>query len=419
MKITRNHLTIGFLAIVAVLAVFALAGHPILPVDALAGLGMLPIAMSGEVDMKEIKALVEDQGASLEKWKKSVEADILAIATKNGRPSAGGLVSPLKDEHTKAFMGFLRSGREADLEQKVMRTDSGPDGGYLVPEQLDTELSKYLRQRSPMRQLARVVQVESGEFKMPASTLGTGWAWVGETAARPATAAPGLKMITIPTNEVYAMPSISQSLLDDNQFDLENWLLVELGDAFGDAEADAFINGDGVNRPRGLFTFDVVTTADATRAHDKFQYVPTGAAGDFAASNPGDALISLVYKVKPQYRANASWLISSEVLEMVRKMKDGTGSFYLWQPSTQAGQPSTLLGYPVYEDENLPAIADGSLSAAFGDFSRGYTIIDRSTSMLRDPFTSKPFVNFYSTKRLGGGGGRDTRAVKFLKFATT
>jgi hypothetical protein len=153
MKITRNHLTIGFLAIVAVLAVFALAGHPILPVDALAGLGMLPLAMSGEIDMKEIKTLLEVQGAALEKFKKSVESDILAIATKNGRPSAGGLISPLKDEHTKAFMGFLRSGREADLEQKVMRTDSGPEGGYLVPEQLDTELSKYLRQRSPMRQL--------------------------------------------------------------------------------------------------------------------------------------------------------------------------------------------------------------------------------------------------------------------------
>jgi HK97 family phage major capsid protein len=419
MKITRNNLTIGFLAIVAVLAVFALAGHPLLPVDALAGLGMLPLAMSGEIDMKEIKALLEQQGAALEKFKKSVEADILAIATKNGRPSSGALSSPIRDEHTKSFLGYMRSGREADLQQKAMRADSGPEGGFLVPEQLDTALSKYLRQRSPMRQLARVVQVESAEFKQPHSTLGTGASWVGETAARPATAAPGLKMVTIPTVEVYAMPAITQQLLDDNAFDLENWLITELGDAFGDAEADAFINGNGVTQPRGLFTYDVVTTADATRAHDAFQYIPTGGSGAFASSNPGDALISLVYSVKPQYRANASWLISSEVLEAVRKMKDGTGAFYLWQPSTQAGQPSTLLGYPVFEDENLPAIASGSLSAAFGDFSRAYTITDRNTAMLRDPYTSKPFVNFYSTKRLGGGGGRDTRAVKFLKFATT
>lgn len=419
MKITRNHLTIGFLAIVAVLAVFALAGHPLLHFDALAGLGMLPLAMSGEIDMKEIKTLLEVQGAALEKFKKSVEADIREIATKNGRPSINGLSSAIEDAHTKSFLGYMRSGREADLEQKAMRTDSGPEGGYLVPEQLDTELSKYLRQRSPMRQLARVVPVGSAEFKQPHSTLGTGASWVGETTARPATTAPGLKMITIPTREVYAMPSITQQLLDDNAFDLENWLITELGDAFGDAEADAFINGNGVTQPRGLFTYDVVTTADATRAHDAFQYIPTGGSGAFASSNPGDALISLVYAVKPQYRANASWLISSEVLEAVRKMKDGTGAFYLWQPSTQAGQPSTLLGFPVFEDENLPAIASGSLSAAFGDFSRSYTITDRNTAMLRDPYTSKPFVNFYSTKRLGGGGGRDTRAVKFLKFATT
>ncbi len=374
----------------------------------------------------ELKDTIDELHAATVAWKgaegrkiQALEDALLEMQKKANRPSFSGPSSPLKDEHTKSFLGYMRSGREADLEQKVMRTESGPEGGYLVPEQLDTELSKYLRQRSPMRQLARVVPVGSAEFKQPHSTLGTGASWVGETAARPATAAPGLKMITIATNEMYAMPAITQQLLDDNAFDLENWLITELGDAFGDAEADAFVNGNGVTQPRGLFTYDVVTTADATRAHDKFQYVPTGAAGDFAASNPGDALISLVYKVKPQYRANASWLISSEVLEMVRKMKDGTGSFYLWQPSTQAGQPSTLLGFPVFEDENLPAIADGSLSAAFGDFSRAYTITDRNTAMLRDPFTNKPFVNFYSTKRLGGGGGRDTRAVKFLKFATT
>lgn len=418
MKITRNHLTFGLLAVVAVMAILAVAGHPMIQPEAIAGLGMLPL-MSGEIDMKEIKNLIEAQGAALEQFKKNTQAEILEIAKKAGRPSIGGLSSPIKDEHTKSFLGYMRSGREADLEQKSMRTDSGPEGGYLVPEQLDIELSKYLRQRSPMRQLARVVPVGSAEFKQPSSTLGTGASWVGEAAARPATAAPGLKMLSISTCEVYAMPSITQQLLDDNAFDLENWLITELGDAFGDAEGAAFINGNGVTQPRGLFTYDVVTTADATRAHDKFQYVPTGGAGAFASSNPGDALISLVYAVKPQYRANASWLISSEVLEAVRKMKDGTGAFYLWQPSTQAGQPSTLLGFPVFEDENLPAIADGSLSAAFGDFSRSYTITDRNTAMLRDPYTSKPFVNFYSTKRLGGGGGRDTRAVKFLKFSAS
>lgn len=215
------------------------------------------------------------------------------------------------------------------------------------------------------------------------------------------------------------MPSITQQLLDDNAFDLGNWLVEELGDAFGDAEADAFINGNGVARPRGLFTYDVVSTADSTRAHDKFQYVATGGAGAFSASNPSDALITLVYTLKAQYRQNAVWLMSSEVAQAVRKFKSTTTNEYLWQPSTQAGQPSTLLGYAVYEDETIPAIAANSLSCAFGDFSRAYTVTDRNTALLRDPYTNKPFVNFYATKRLGGGGGRDTRAVKFLKFSAS
>jgi HK97 family phage major capsid protein len=270
-----------------------------------------------------------------------------------------------------------------------------------------------------MRQLARVVKVDSAEFKQPHSTLGTGYSWVGESQSRPSTAAPGVNMVTIPTCEVYAQPAITQQLLDDAAFGLENWLINELGDAFGDAEADAFINGNGVARPRGLFTYDVVSTADATRANTVFQYVPTGGAGAFASSNPSDALISLVYAVKPQYRANASWLMSSEVLELVRKFKVASTNEYLWQPSNQAGQPATLLGFPVFESENVPAIAANSLSCAFGDFSRSYTITDRNTLMIRDNLTNKPFVNFYSTKRLGGGGGRDTRAVKFLKFAAS
>lgn len=344
------------------------------------------------------------------------------VALKMGRAQifgAGGFGNRSEGEHKDAFFAYMRTGREADLQQKSLSAGSDPDGGYLMPTQLDTELSKYLRELSPMRQIARVVKVDGAEFKQPASTGGTAYAWVGETGARPSTAGPGFKMVTVPTHEVYAAPQVTQQLLDDNAFDLENWLIAELGEAFGDAEGDAFINGNGVARPRGLFTYDTVSTADATRAHDKFQYIPTGGAGAFAASDPSDALISLVYAVKPQYRRNAVWLMSPEVIETVRKFKSNTTNEYLWQPGTQAGQPATLLGYPVFEDENIPAIGANSLSAAFGDFKRAYTITDRLTALLRDPYTAKPYVVFYATKRLGGGGGRDTRAVKFLKFAAS
>ncbi len=367
-------------------------------------------------DINEAVSLIEAQGRGLEEFKSAqaarlriLENEVSGLTKRAGRPFAGA--GSGDDDHTKAFLNYMRSGREADLQQKSMSIGSDPDGGYLVPTELDLELTKYLGARSPMRQLARVVPVGGAEFKQPASTGGTAYSWVGETQARPETASPGLKMVTIPTCEIYANVPITQQLLDDNTFNLGDWLVEELAEAFGDGEADAFINGNGVARPRGLFTYDVESTADAARAHDKFQYVPTGAAGAFAGTAPADALISLVYAVKAQYRANASWLMSPEVVEQVRKFKGLGTNDYLWQPSTQAGQPATLLGYPVYEDENIALIGAGSLSAAFGDFSRAYTITDRNTALIRDNLTSKPQVLFYATKRLGGGGGRDTRAV--------
>lgn len=360
---------------------------------------------------------IENAETNINLLSKDVETQVKMNA--RSLVSGGGIITTEAAEHKNAFLSYMRTGRESDLQRKAMASNSDPEGGYLVPDQMDTELTKYLRFRSPLRQIAHVVPVSTYEFLQPHSTLGTGYNWVGETGARPATTAPAFKMISIPTFEVYAMPAITQGLLDDNAFNLESWLVEELGEAFGDAESDAFINGDGVAKPRGLFTYGTVSTADATRAHDKFQYVPTGGAGAFAASNPSDALIALVYALKPQYRQNASWLVSPEVLEAVRKFKASSTNEYLWQPSNQAGQPATLMGYPIYEDVNLPAIGSNSLSCAFGDFSRAYTITDRSTALLRDPYTSKPYVNFYCTKRLGGGGGRDTRAVKFLKFAAS
>ena len=370
----------------------------------------------------EVLSAIENFDERYQARFKALETDLREAEKRFGRPRAdgGGDAPRIEDaEHAKAFFAYMRTGKELDLGRKSLSVSNDSEGGYLVPTVLDTELTKYLRARSPMRQIARVVPVGGAEFKMPASTLGTGYSWVGEKQARPETTAPGFKMLTIPTSEIYAMPSTTQALLDDNAFNLESWLVEELGDAFGDGESDAFINGDGIARPRGLFTYDVVSTADATRDHDKFQYIPTGGAGAFATNNPSDALITLVYAVKPQYRANAAWLISGEVLEAVRKFKSTTDETYLWQPSTQAGQPATLMGFPVFEDENIPAIASNSLSAAFGDFRRAYVITDRSTAMLRDNLTNKPFVNFYATKRLGGGAGRDTRAVKFLKFASS
>lgn len=378
-------------------------------------------------DVLEIKRLIELQGEAWQRHKEANEHRLGNLEEKFAwteralaeikAPSLGSSGDYSNAKELKSFLDFMRTGRESP-ELKSMSSGSDPSGGYTVAPELDRQLTKYLRDISPMRQLARVVSVATSEYKQLHSVGGTEFNWVGETGARDETDTPTLKQLMISTHEMYAMPAITQNLLDDSEFDLGAWLVEELGDTFSDGEGDAFINGDGIAKPRGLFTYDTVSTSDATRDHDKFQYIPTGASGAFHTTKM-DPLISMVYALKPRYRRNAVWLLSPEVLEQVRKMKEATTDRYLWEPATEAGQPSRLLGYPVYEDPNLPAIAANSLSAAFGDFSRAYTITDRSTALLRDPFTAKPYVRFYATKRVGGGGGRDTRAIKFLKFSAT
>lgn len=375
------------------------------------------------MDAAVILDTIERQGKEMNQWQQKQDAKFAALQSyaedlevklnRQGLGYVGESKSSREALETKSYIQYLRSGREP--EQKSMSAGSDESGGYLAPAQLELQLTKYLRQISPMRQLARVVSVSAGAYQMPAAKTTAAYSWVGETAARPETDSPTLKMVTVPTCEVYACPSISQTLLDDNLFGLEQWLVQELSDAFGDAESEAFITGDGVAKPKGLFTYATVSTADATRAHTDFQYVPTGISG---GGITGDALITLMHSVKPQYRQNASWLVSGELLEYVRKLKDGQGQ-YLWQPSMQAGQPSTLFGFPVFESEHVPAIGANALVACFGDMSRAYTITDRNTRILRDPYSNRPYVSFYSSKRVGGGAGRDTRAVKFLKLSAT
>jgi HK97 family phage major capsid protein len=376
--------------------------------------------------MYEIKEILEKQGEAFTEFKnaqneriKNLESALNEFAKKASRPMAPSYDGndPEAREHKQAFLGYLRSGRERGLEAKAMATDNDPNGGYLVPKQIDGIISKALRDLSPMRQLARVVQVETGDYSMLHSVGGTAYAWVGERQERPQTDGPNLMELKPPVGEIYASPAITQRLLDDNNFDLESWLVDELAEAFGDGEGDAFVNGNGINKPRGLLTHDIESTADGVRAEKALQYVASGAAGAFAGTDPSDKLIKLVHSLKARYRVNAHWVMNSNTLEQIRTFKNQNGD-YIWKQGLEAGQPSTLLGYPVHEDENMPDIAANSLSIAFGDFQRAYTIVDRNSLMLRDPFTAKPHVLFYSTKRVGGGM-RDFRAIKLMKFAAS
>jgi HK97 family phage major capsid protein len=377
-------------------------------------------------DLSDLKEILVKQGEAFSEFKsaqdgriKNLESALNEFAKKAGRPGAafddGG--DPAGREHKQAFLGYLRSGRERELGVKAMATNDDPNGGYLVPVQIDSTISKALRDLSPMRQLARVVKIDTGEYSMLHSVGGTAYSWVGETQNRPETTNPNFMELKPAMGEIYASPAITQRLLDDNNFDLENWLINELTEAFGEGEGDAFINGNGVNKPRGILTYDTASTTDGARAETAIQYVATGNAGAFAASNPSDKLITLVHSLKARYRINAHWVMNTNTLEQIRTFKNSNGD-YIWKQGLESGQSSTLLGYPVHEDSSMPDISANSLSIAFGDFQRAYTIVDRNTSMLRDPFTAKPHVLFYSTKRVGGGM-RDTRAIKLMKFAAS
>ena len=318
--------------------------------------------------------------------------------------------------HKTAFDGYVRKGETASLrslEGKALSVGSEPDGGYLVPDETERMVNSALRDYSPIRAIAGVRQVSGSVYKKPFAITGFETGWVGETAARAQTATPTLAELSFPTMELYAMPAATSSLLDDSAVNIDEWLAGEVRVAFAEQEGKAFVTGDGVNKPTGFLTYP--TVANASWTWGNIGFVASGAAGAFPAADPGDRLIDLVYAVKAGYRANASFVMNRATQSVLRKMKDGDGN-YLWQPATKPGDAPTLLGYQVAESEDMPNIAPGSLSLAFGDFNRGYLIVDRvGIRVLRDPYSSKPYVLFYTTKRVGGGV-QDFDAIKLMKF---
>ncbi|MEM9494848.1 MAG: phage major capsid protein [Pseudomonadota bacterium] len=341
------------------------------------------------------------------------------IALKSRRPQLDGAAPVLPDERKAAFLRYMRAGdgqASAALEEKALSAGSDPDGGYLAPETTERIIAAAVKDISPIRQIASVREIGSNSFKKPVSN-GDGVAgWVGETGARIETASPSLSAIEFPTMELYAMPAASQTLLDDAVVDIEQWLADEVQTEFAVQEGAAFVNGAGTSQPKGFLSYTIAE--ESVKGADQLGYVATGVAGDFPASDPSDVLLDLVYTPKQSYRANGRFVLNRSVLAQLRKFKDADGS-YLWQPSTQAGEPARLLGYPVTEAEEMPDIGVDSHSIAFGDFRRGYLIVDRvGVRVLRDPYSAKPYVLFYTTKRVGGGV-QDFDAIKFLKFSVS
>lgn len=327
------------------------------------------------------------------------------------RPVIDGAGAPVSAE-VKGFVdGYLRRGSEMQL--KSMSGAVLSDGGYAVPREIDAMIARRLVDISPIRQIAQVVQTGTAGYRKLITTGGTSSGWVSETTARPETATPRFHEVAPPTGELYANPAASQGMLDDAGFDLEAWLADEIASEFARAEGAAFVRGSGVDQPLGFLSAPAASGDDQTRSFGTLQYLGSGDADGFGTA-PDLRLIDLVHRLKSAHRQGASWVMNSATLAEVRKLKTSDGAF-LWQPGMVDGQPDRLLGYPVIEAEDMPDIAAGAFPIAFGNFRHGYLIAERSaTAILRDPFSNKPFVHFYATKRVGGQV-LDSEAIKLLR----
>ncbi len=365
-------------------------------------------------------SLLEDKLARLDA---EMNKKLDQIQLKSARPALAPETKVAKSfdqrEHKAAFDRYMRSGDTAglrELEVKALTVGSNPDGGYTVPEEIERQIGARLAAVSPIRGIAAVRTISGNVYKKPFMVSGPAVGWVGETDPRTQTATPILDSLSFPAMELYAMPAATPTLLEDSAVNIDEWLAREVEQAFAVQEGNAFVVGDGNNKPKGFLSYP--TVANDAWEWAKIGYIVTGAAAAFPASDPSDVLIDLIYALKAGYRQNASFVMNRKTQSVVRKFKDSGGS-YLWQPPAAAGGRATLMTFPVIEAEDMPDIAANSFSIAFGDFSRGYLVVDRAgVTVLRDPYSAKPYVLFYTTKRVGGGV-QDFDAIKLLKFAAS
>jgi len=361
------------------------------------------IAAKGHADPLLV-AKVDKINEDITAMETKIQARIDDVEATAKRPGAGmSAEEKAKAEYKTAFNAFARKG---DF-QAALSVGSDPDGGYSVPIEVDSNILSLERNDVVMRRLANVVTLGTPNYTKLVNKHGATSGWVGETEARPETTTPSLAALTPFWGELYANPGATQQMLDDSSFNVEAWLASELAADFAAAENDKFINGLGILCPKGILAYAMALTADATRAFGSVQYIKTAEAAAFKAAsatfNPADNLIDMQSALKSAFAGNATWLMNSGTLGTIRKFKDAVNGAYIYQPSLVLGTPATLLGKPVEIDENMPAIAANAFPVAYGDFKRAYTICDRiGTRVLRDPFTNKPYVMFYTTKRVDG-----------------
>lgn len=375
-----------------------------------------------ELERKVNKLRIGGNGGSDDVEQKALSefnAQVKSIAIARQAPVPADIDLEGFRAYKSAFAHMMKKGRDplgAD-EVKAMQVGIDADGGFLVPSDTSGRVAAKVYELSPIRQIATVQAISSDRLEGIEDTGEASAGWVAETGTRSDTNTPQVGKYEIVAHEMYAQPKATQKLLDDAAVDIEGWLAAKVADKFARLEGAAFITGTGVGQPRGFAAYTTAATADASRAWGQLEHVKSGANGDFAASTPADVLFDLIGAFKESYLNGARWVTRRSVIAKIRKFKEATTNAYMWQPGLQAGQPSQLLGFPVTMAEDMPALGTGSLSLALGNFALGYQIVDRlGVRVLRDPYTDKPYVKFYTIRRTGGQVVQ-FEAIKFIQFA--
>lgn len=376
----------------------------------------------------EMKSAMTDFVRDFKEFKDSIDVKLqqqdsmmTQLNTKMSARTPLAASAALDVPHQKAFAAYLRSGdddglRGLELEGKAMSSSVAADGGYLVDPRTSDQIASTLNSSASLRAVASVVQVESAAYEVLVDRGDTGAGWASEAATSAETDTPKIERITVPLHELSALPRVSQRLLDDSAFDIESWLAGRISEKFLRSESAAFVAGDGIDKPKGFLAETAI--AEENWSWGQLGYVATGTAGNFDATDPAEILIDLTYALPAGYRSNAVFVMNSKTVSAVRKLKDADGRF-LWSDSISAGEPARLMGHKVLICEDMPDIGTDAFAIAFGDFAAGYTVAERpDLRVLRDPFSAKPNVLFYATKRVGGGV-TDFAAIKLLKFGVS
>jgi HK97 family phage major capsid protein len=374
--------------------------------------------IQGMVDaINQQKGKMESRFEGYDKMMDEFAKTLSAIETAVARGQLPGGGSSRSDfgganaEDRRAFSAFLRSGKIMD----AMRTDSDPDGGFTVPLSINDEIARISGQKVTMRKLATVAK-GAGDYRKLICHGGAASGWATERSTREATDTPELAAVNFIFGELYANAAIYNWLIQDSQFEIASWLINEISIAFAEAENDAFLTGNGVGKPKGVTDYDFVSTADSTRTWGQLQYI---AGGHATLLNSADKLVKLVHTLAPGYHDGASFIMNPTTAETVRILKDGNGN-YIWRPGLESGLPGMLLGFPCHLDEFMPSIGANEIPVLFGNFQRGYFVLDHSAGLriIRDEVTTKGMTSFYAARRVAGAVV-DFNAIKGLKVAAS